>query len=105
MKRRTSAIRIWTGIVAVLAMAHASPSGNGQKFYDDDPIVREPESQNASSVAAWDIELFYDLAENLFGKPGDPGPAPRAGNVNTIDEVPDSSWFTNRILARPVSLD
>ena len=22
----------------------------------------------------------------------------RAGNVNTIDEVPDSSWFTNRIL-------
>ena len=28
-----------------------------------------------------------------------------AGNVNTIDEVPDSSWFTNRILARPVSIE
>ena len=37
-------------------------------------------------------------------RPGDPGARrPRAGNVNTIDEVPDSSWFTNRILARPVS--
>ena len=34
-----------------------------------------------------------------------PAPTPRAGNVNTIDEVPDSSWFTNRILARPVSLE
>jgi hypothetical protein len=29
----------------------------------------------------------------------------RARNVNTIDEVPDSSWFTNRILARPLSVD
>ena len=29
----------------------------------------------------------------------------RAHNINTIDEVPDSSWFTNRILARPLSID
>ena len=29
--------------------------------------------------------------------------AVRAQNVNTIDEVPESSWFTNRILARPLS--
>jgi len=104
-KHRTSAIRIWSGIVALLIIAHASPSGNGRKFYDDDPLAREPESQNASAVAAWDINLFYDLAENLFGRPGDPGPAPHAGDANTIDEVPDSSWFTNRILARPVSVD
>src|SRR4030095_15459918 len=26
-------------------------------------------------------------------------------NINTIDEVPDSSWFTNRILSRPVSVE
>jgi hypothetical protein len=29
----------------------------------------------------------------------------RAQNINTIDEVPDSDWFTNRILARPMSMD
>jgi hypothetical protein len=29
----------------------------------------------------------------------------RALNVNTVDEVPDSSWFTNRILQHPVSID
>ena len=29
----------------------------------------------------------------------------RALNVNTIDEVPDSNWFTNRILARPMSIE
>jgi hypothetical protein len=28
-----------------------------------------------------------------------------AANVNTIDEVPDSSWFTNRVLARTLSSD
>ena len=32
-------------------------------------------------------------------------PDVRARNINTIDEVPDSSWFTNRILARPLSVD
>jgi hypothetical protein len=108
MTRRSSTVRIlrsMASIVAVLAIAAASPSGSGLKFYKDDPLGREPESQDASAVAEWEIDLFYDLAENLFGKPGDPGPAPRAVNVNTIDEVPDSSWFTNRILARPVPVE
>ena len=49
----------------------------------------------------WDIDLFIDLAINLFGRPGDSTPDVRARNVNTIDEVPDSSWFTNRILGAP----
>ena len=53
----------------------------------------------------WEIDLFIDLATNLFGHPGDPTPDVRARNVNTIDEVPDSSWFTNRILARPLTPD
>ena len=29
----------------------------------------------------------------------------RAKNLNTIDEVPDSSWFTNRIGTTPISVD
>ena len=29
----------------------------------------------------------------------------RAANINTIDEVPDSSWFTNRIGSRAMSAD
>jgi len=72
-------------------------SSAGPRFYDDDPIRREPESQSAAGATPLDIELFYEYAFNLFvtanRKPSDS----RAGNVNTIDEVPDSSWFTNRI--------
>ena len=74
-----------------------------RKFYPDDPIAVEPETQDASRVIPWKIDLFYDLLLNQFAHPGDPA-RPRAKNINTIDEVPDSSWFTNRILARPVSI-
>ena len=38
----------------------------------------------------------YDLVENSFLGAGEEADV-RAGNVNTIDEVPDSSWFTNRV--------
>jgi hypothetical protein len=90
------------GVVAFLIMA-ALPAGAGRRFFDDDPIASEPETQDASKAQEWEIDLFIDLATNLFGRPGDPAPNVPARNVNTIDEVPDSSWFTNRMLVRPVS--
>lgn len=72
------------------------------KFYNDDPIAVEPETQDASQVSPWKIDLVYDLVRNQFTRPGEPV-GRRAQNINTIDEVPDSNWFTNRILARPIS--
>ncbi len=77
----------------------------GQRFYDDDPIAREPASQDASKAAPQDVDLFVDLMLNLFTRPGEAAMNVRAGNVNTVDEVPDSSWFTNRIGTRPISAD
>jgi hypothetical protein len=92
-------------ILAALAVAAVSDlAGAGLKFYDDDPIEREPETRDASKVQNREIGLTYDLMENLFASPGDSRRI-RALNVNTVDEVPDSSWFTNRILARPLSID
>ena len=91
--------------LTIIVIAIAGASGAGRKFYDDDPITREPETQDASRVQSREIGLMYDLAPNLFGRPGDAATDVPAQNINTIDEVPDSSWFTNRILARPVSLD
>ena len=90
---------------AALIVATATVSTQTRKFYDDDPITREPETQDASGVQERAIELFFDLSMNLFGRPGDPAINVRAENINTIDEVPDSNWFTNRILARPLSTD
>lgn len=95
--------------VAVAALVAAVGAGlgtfaAGPTFFPDDPISREPSSQDASGVQAWDIPLGYDLALNLFGNPGDLRDV-RAQDVNTVDEVPDSEWFTNRVLAASISGD
>jgi hypothetical protein len=67
------------------------------RFYDDDPIAREPESQDASKAVPNNIELFFEYFYNLFVTERRKPSNTRALNINTIDEVPDSSWFTNRI--------
>ena len=104
----SAAIRTRIGLgaaagVAVALMALAPVSGSTPKFFDDDPITRVPESQDASGAAEWEIDLFYDLMYNTFGTPRTIKTGWRAQNLNTIEEVPDSGWFTNRILARPLS--
>ncbi|CAN5875814.1 hypothetical protein BH24ACI5_BH24ACI5_21960 [soil metagenome] len=90
---------------AAALMVAAALQAQGPKFFRDDPLQREPETQDASKTADWDIPLTPDLLENMFTRPGEPVRNLRAQNVNTADEVPDSSWFTNRIYTRPVSLD
>jgi hypothetical protein len=96
----------FTGLTALVLLLSASPFAQSRpKFLSDDPIAREPETQDASKAQEWDIGLIADLTLNLFSKPGDPTPGLRAMNVNTIDEVPDSSWFTNRIYAKAISIE
>ena len=75
------------------------------RFYTDDPIARDPDSQDASVAGRSEIPDLYEMAINLFDNPGYKPSGLRARNVNTIDEVPDSSWFTNRIGTRPVTID
>jgi len=89
-----------TAAALTIASSHAA----APKFYPDDPLPREPETQDASRAVNSDVDLFSDLLINLFMKPGDVTPGVRAGNINTIDEVPDSSWFTNRIGVRDLPI-
>ena len=86
-----------------IAIPAARPSGATLRFLSDDPIAREPDSQDASKVEDRKIDLTIDLAVNMFGRPGDPADDVRARNINSIDEVPDSSWFTNRVVARSLT--
>ena len=43
------------------------------------------------------IQQLYEQVYGLFVVSGYKPSGKRAQNINTIDEVPDSSWFTNRI--------
>ncbi len=73
------------------------------RFYPDDPLAREPETKDALKVRPHELILLHEISENLFGEPGDRTRDVRAKNTNTIDEVPDSSWFTNRAGSRPLT--
>ncbi len=97
MSRITTRPRLFVGLTLLAAMAMPPVFTAGQKFYPDDPIQREPESRDASAAQPWDIGLMYEISMNLFATPYHKPANIRALNVNTIDEVPDSSWFTNRI--------
>jgi len=88
---RFVAIRFTAAIFLFSLLSSAST-----KFYDDDPLWEEVNSQDASRVKFYEPQLIYDVAENMFARPGDKDFNRRAQNVNTIDEVPDGSWFTNR---------
>jgi hypothetical protein len=97
------------GVLSLLAAAFAmfgtGAATKGLHFYPDDPIARDTESQDASKVQPYKIGDLYEMTVNLFVTSGYKPSGMRAQNINTIDEVPDSSWFTNRIGSTPITVD
>lgn len=91
------------GLALLVGLTATLLTAAERKFYDDDPIAREVDTEDASGARPWEIDLIWDLTLNTFATPGRATNPPRAGNINTIDEVPDSNWFTNRIGARPLT--
>src|SRR2546422_542305 len=83
-----------------------------RRFYDDDPIWREPKPVRVEKVQARKLSDYYDFFLNTFFEPGEKqgrkrSPADRppipAQAVNTLGEVPDSGWYQNRRGQTPVS--
>jgi hypothetical protein len=92
-------------ITAVLAGAVALSASPPPRFFPDDPIwVDDDKALDASKMGVVEDSNLYDFVANTFGEPGEERDV-RAMNVNTVDEVPDSSWFTNRIGRRQMSVD
>jgi hypothetical protein len=94
---------------AVLVAGTASPVAQGggptPKFYADDPIlIDDDRAFDASGAQEVELSEYYDFLLNTFATPGERSPIP-AVNINTLGEVPDSSWFTNRIGTRDLSID
>ena len=94
--------------VALVAMGCGSvPPISTLRFYNRDPVwtvsdrtpipaprVREPETLTDDIDALLRRKALHRLAV--------PDPVP-AKNVNALGDVPDSSWFTNRIGVRELS--
>jgi hypothetical protein len=98
----------WLACVLALAagVALSLPTGAATpRFYPDDPLwMDDDRSFDASKVGIVEDSNGYDFVRNTFSTPGDRRDV-RAMNVNSVDEVPDSSWFTNRIGRRPLGVD
>ena len=100
--RRAALVVASAGAVSLFS---TGVSTQAPRFYPDDPIAREPESRDASKTAPFEHSQMYELMFNLFVNAKHEPSGLRAKNINTIDEVADSSWFTNRIGTRPITAE
>jgi hypothetical protein len=77
--------------------------GHGKRFYPDDPVWRDGDMRNIPPVADFDLSKSFEFLNETFGESVQSrGPAL---NVNTVGEVPDSSWFTNRLGIHDMTID
>ncbi len=71
----------------------------GQKFYPDDPLEAEPPPMATPDPGVRGLSDLLEFFTNTFGDPGERHPeigVIPAGAVNTLGEVMNSSWYTNR---------
>ncbi len=68
----------------------------GPRFRSDDPLkVDDDRAISVGKLQEWEDGDIYDFLRDSFLGAGSRDDIP-ALNINTLDEVPDSSWFTNR---------
>ena len=81
-----------SGLAASLLAIGLVSAQQKPRFYPDDPLATDNDTLlDASGAQPRDLSEGYDFLTNTFGDPGDEQ-VTRAVNVNTLDEVPDSSW-------------
>ena len=87
-----------------LALAIAAMDADDRRLFPDDPVWLD-DDQIDTPVRPATIALsdLYDRLHHTFGDPGSEGWG-EATNINTLDEVPDSTWFTNRHGVRRLSV-
>ena len=85
---------IFAAVMAFTALDASQRTG--PRFRPDDPLLVDNDRVvDVGKLEERDDSDIYDFLENTFLGPGSKDDI-RALNVNTTDEVPDSSWFTNR---------
>lgn len=81
------------------------------RFRSDDPILIEPEPRPLDKANSRSIDDVYDYVSHTFVTPRKIEREERAGkhraaqDVNTLGDVPDGPWYTNRHWLRPMSIE
>jgi hypothetical protein len=93
--------RAWVALTVVVSSL--TLDAQKQRFFPDDPIWREPQTQDVKNAVRYEPDLAYQTIENLFWRPGDKVLGQRAKDINTVDEVPDGPYFVNRAGRQPLT--
>lgn len=85
----------------------------GGKFYNDDPLEREPPPRRVEKPENRKLSDYFDFFFHQFGHPGEPQPNARrikagakpirARAVNTLGEPIDPAWWVPRHYYKPMS--
>ena len=98
MTKRLGATVILSAALFAAFVLVARPA-QAQKFYPDDPLWELPPPIDTVDPQTIVLSGTMEWFTNQFTSPGDRQPAEGvipAQNVNTLGEVPDDPWFTNR---------
>ena len=83
--------------------AQTLPGRSSARFYSDDPVWLDDDMRSIAQPSKHDLSKSYEFVANTFGETA--RSFGTALNVNTLGEVPDSSWFTNRIGQRDMTVE
>jgi hypothetical protein len=88
--------------ILVLVVPLWPGAAQGGKFKRDDPLWQDSDRVSIPKPTVMPLSKPVDLFQKTFSRPK-AGVRP-AVNVNTLGEVPDSSWFTNRMSQRTMTI-
>ncbi|MEO5923689.1 MAG: hypothetical protein ABIR70_07685 [Bryobacteraceae bacterium] len=80
---------------------------HAQKFYSDDPLVKEPPPRRVGMLPERKLSDYYDLFSNQFATLGqkqpESGPLIHAQGVNTLGEPLQGPWWEARHYYQPMT--
>ena len=96
--------------IAFIVIAACVACSGERRFPLREPMWRDTDLNPVHAhIARYDSPLYWDGADNLVFRPLSESlglvTSGESVNVNSLDEVPDSAWFTNRIGARAMTPD
>jgi len=81
-------------MMLLIVMSGFAAGGDIPKFFPDDPIQAMPTPVSVTKLNGQKVNDALDFFSQYRRR--EPRSATPAGAVNTLGEVPDSEWFTNR---------
>ena len=93
--------------LALLGLLLAPGLLAARKFYPDDPLPAFPPPRPVQTALNRQLSEYFDFFHNTFVQPGERHSKTKiipAQEVNTLGEVPDGAWYTNRHYQRRMSI-